>query len=338
MEIQKDYPLKNKNSFGVPASAKYFAEIETIEQLIVLLKNPELKNESKLILGGGSNILLTKDFEGIVIANRIKGIKILSENDDEVIISSGGGVVWDDLVEFTVARNFGGLENLTLIPGTVGAAPIQNIGAYGVELKDTFVSLKAMELSSFELREFQREDCNFGYRDSVFKQKYKGKYFIYEVTFRLKKNPELNISYKSLKEEFEKIENLDPTVRIISEIVKKIRTSKLPDPKILGNAGSFFKNPELNKEEFEVLKTQYEDLPFYKIDDDIFKVPAGWLIEKCGLRGFRDGNVGTYPNQALVIVNYGVNSGEEIKNFSKKIQQIVFDKFGVNLQSEVNII
>ncbi len=338
MEIQKDYPLKNKNSFGVPASAKYFAEIETIEQLIVLLKNPEFKNESKLILGGGSNILLTKDFEGIVIANRIKGIKILSENDDEVIISSGGGVVWDDLVEFTVARNFGGLENLTLIPGTVGAAPIQNIGAYGVELKDTFVSLKAMELSSFELREFQREDCNFGYRDSVFKQKYKGKYFIYEVTFRLKKNPELNISYKSLKEEFEKIENLDPTVRIISEIVKKIRTSKLPDPKILGNAGSFFKNPELNKEEFEVLKTQYEDLPFYKIDDDIFKVPAGWLIEKCGLRGFRDGNVGTYPNQALVIVNYGVNSGEEIKNFSKKIQQIVFDKFGVNLQSEVNII
>ncbi len=338
MEIQKDYPLKNKNSFGVPASAKYFAEIETIEQLIVLLKNPEFKNESKLILGGGSNILLTKDFEGIVIANRIKGIKILSENDDEVIISSGGGVVWDDLVEFTVARNFGGLENLTLIPGTVGAAPIQNIGAYGVELKDTFVSLKAMELSSFELREFQREDCNFGYRDSVFKQKYKGKYFIYEVTFRLKKNPELNISYKSLKEEFEKIENLDPTVRIISEIVKKIRTSKLPDPKILGNAGSFFKNPELNKEEFEVLKTQYEDLPFYKIDDDIFKVPAGWLIEKCGLRGFRDGNVGTYPNQALVIVNYGVNSGEEIKNFSKKIQEIVFDKFGVNLQSEVNII
>lgn len=338
MKIHKDYPLKYLNSFKVPASAKLFSEIYSIDNLKQLLENSLIKNERKLILGGGSNILFVNDFDGIVIANKIGGINIISETEDEVLISAGGGVVWDELVDFTVNRNLSGLENLSLIPGTVGAAPIQNIGAYGVELRESFVSLKALELSTRKVWEFTNEDCKFGYRNSIFKNEYKGKFFIFEVTFQLKKNPALNITYASLKDEFEKLKNSEPTVKLVSGLVKKIRRSKLPDPDELGNAGSFFKNPEVPKLKLEELKKNFEKIPFYKVDNEIYKVPAGWLIEKCGMRGFKLGKVGTYSQQALVLVNYGVKSGEEIKKFSEEIRKRVSDKFGIMLQTEVNII
>ncbi len=338
MKIQKEHPLKYLNSFNVPASARYFTEVEKIENLQQLLSESVFKENSHLILGGGSNILFSKNYNGLVILNKIGGINILMEDEENVLISAGGGEIWDDLVTFCINRNLGGIENLALIPGTVGAAPIQNIGAYGVELKDSFHSLKAISLKSGEEIEFNQSDCEFGYRDSIFKSKVKGEFFIYEVVLRLSKNPTLNISYSSLLEEFEISGEEKLNVILVSELVKQVRRSKLPEPSEIGNAGSFFKNPEVDELIWNQLQTEYPDLHFYKLENNSYKIPAGWLIEKCGLKGYRSGNVGTYPNQALVIVNYGAESGEEIIKFAEMIKSKVMEKFQIELKPEVNII
>ncbi|WP_194765799.1 UDP-N-acetylmuramate dehydrogenase [Tamlana sp. I1] len=337
MQIQENISLKPYNTFGIDAKAKHFvtvANISELEQVLTLKNYP-----NKLILGGGSNMLLTKDFDGLVIKMNLKGIEIVSEDETFVTVKAQAGEVWHDFVLWTIKHDFGGIENLSLIPGNVGTAPIQNIGAYGVELKDTFESCEAMAIDSKTLKTFEKNDCNFDYRNSIFKQEAKGKYIITSVNFKLtKSNHKLNIHYGAISSELEKEGIKTPTIQDISRAVITIRESKLPNPKLIGNCGSFFKNPVISIQEYEKLTKNFNDIPNYPVSDDTVKVPAGWLIEKAGFKGKQFGNYGVHKNQALVLVNYGGASGTDIYNLSELIQKTVKRLFGISIEAEVNIL
>jgi len=341
MQVQKDFSLKKYNTFGINATAKYFSTFFNTDELKSIIENN--KNITTImILGGGSNILFTQNYDGLVLKNEISGMNMINEDKNYVYVKAGGGVKWHNLVMFSVHQNLGGLENLSLIPGNVGASPMQNIGAYGVEIKDIFYELEAFHLKEKEAQKFSGDDCQFGYRDSVFKNKYKDQFAILNVTYRLRKDPDFNISYGALQGELEKMNITDLTVKAISDAVINIRTSKLPDPALIGNAGSFFKNPVISSYRLSEIHrlhvNEEKDVPFYKIDEEHFKIPAGWLIEKCGWKGYRKGDAGCYAKQALVLVNYGKASGKDIYDLSEEIKISVREKFGIDLEREVNIL
>ncbi|MFA5932383.1 MAG: UDP-N-acetylmuramate dehydrogenase [Candidatus Paceibacterota bacterium] len=340
MQIEKNYNLSKLNTFGINAKAKFFVEVKSEADLSELFSLPEFKENNKIFLGGGSNVLFVKDFDGFVVLNKLKGIETINENSEDVLVRSLGGESWHDLVLFSVNKGYWGIENLSLIPGTVGAAPMQNIGAYGAELKDTLLNVEAFEIETGMKRIFSKEECELGYRDSVFKNKLKGKYFISALTLKLSKKPAPNISYRILKDF---LENNPPAggeiknSKDISDAVVSIRNSKLPDPKILGNAGSFFKNVFVKKEQLTRLLSTYPIIPSFE-EEGIIKVPAGWLIEQSGWKGKRIGNVGVHDKQALVLVNYGGATGPEIVELANNIIASVKEKFGLDLVPEVNIV
>ena len=336
MEIQENVSLRPYNTFGFEATARYFVAITAVEQLQQLLSDPRWVATPKWILGGGSNVLLTRDVDALVIRNEIKGIEIVRQNDDQVLLRVGAGEDWHEFVLHCVEMGYGGAENLSLIPGTVGAAPMQNIGAYGVEIKDIFEELQAVETTTGALRTFDAAACAFGYRESVFKTSLKDKYIITSVTFRLQKKPVYNVSYGDIQKTLDEMDVLEPSVRTISEAVIKIRQSKLPDPAQIGNAGSFFKNPEIPKAQFEALKSNFPALPGYPVGDDKVKVPAGWLIEQAGWKGHRAGAVGIHDRQALVLVHHGGGVGQQVKELAAAVQASVMEKFGIRLTAEVN--
>ncbi|MCK8521850.1 UDP-N-acetylmuramate dehydrogenase [Aquimarina sp. D1M17] len=337
MKVEYNKSLKNYNTFGINVKAAEFVEITSEKQLKEVLSKPV--DKELFVLSGGSNMLLTRDLDAFVIHIAIKGITIKESNEDFVVITAKGGENWHDFVLHCIENNFGGLENLSLIPGYVGSAPIQNIGAYGVELKDTMVSCEAYELSSGKKHVFSNEECKFGYRNSIFKNEAKGKFIITSVTFKLsKKNHYLNTSYGAIEAALAEQNISNPTIQNISDAVIKIRKSKLPDPLEIGNSGSFFKNPVISKDHFMELQKEFQKIPSYQIDENSIKVPAGWLIEQCGFKGKRWGDAGVHKNQALVLVNYDNASGKEILEVSEKIKATVFDTFKIKLETEVNII
>ena len=341
MEIQKNISLKRYNTFGIDAAAEYFAAVHTVDELMEAIDHNKKRvtADGKLfILGGGSNILLTKDVEGLVIKNEINGIKKISEDADAVFIKAGAGVNWHEFVLFCLDNNYGGVENLALIPGSVGASPMQNIGAYGAEIKDVFHSLDALNVHEGDMVTFNKEDCAFGYRESVFKNKYRGIFAIASVTYRLSKFPVLNTSYGAIEEELKKLNVETPTIRAIAGAVMNIRRSKLPDPAVTGNAGSFFKNPEISLKQFKLLQPQHPGIIGYELPSGSVKLAAGWLIEQCGWKGYRVGDAGCHAKQALVLVNYGNATGKEIYALSDAIINSVEEKFGIQLQREVNIV
>ncbi|RYZ27904.1 MAG: UDP-N-acetylmuramate dehydrogenase [Chitinophagaceae bacterium] len=339
MQIREQISLKRYNTFGIDAKAEYFAEFKNAEELDELLQNPKIKDQnSKFILGGGSNILLTNNVKGAVLKNEILGIDVVNDDEEFVYIKSGAGENWHKLVMFCVENDFAGMENLSLIPGNVGASPMQNIGAYGVEIKDIFHTLEAYHIADKSIVKFNLQECEFGYRESIFKRKYKGEFVIMSVTYRLNKKPIFNTSYGAIQQELEAMGVKELTIKAISQVVINIRSSKLPDPKEVGNAGSFFKNPQVGKEQFLSLQKDHPSIPSFPFDDSHVKIPAGWLIEQCGWKGFRKGDAGCYSKQALVLVNYGTAKGQEIYRLSEEILQSVQAKFGVTLEREVNII
>ena len=335
--IIQNQSLKAYNTFGIDVNASYFAEFNKIETLSEVLASATFQQNKQLILGGGSNILFTKNFDGIVLHNLLKGISKVQVSEHDYHVSAAAGEVWHDLVLYAITNNLGGIENLSLIPGYVGASPMQNIGAYGVEIKDIFVSLKAMEVATGLIKTFTKEECAFGYRESFFKRAGKGKYIILEVTFQLSTKHQLNTSYGAIEQELAKM-NAEPNIKNISQAVINIRSSKLPNPKELGNAGSFFKNPTITIAHYETLKKQYLDLPGYPINAQNIKTAAGYLIEKCGLKGFRKEDAGVHQMQALVLVNYGKASGHQIFDLSSLVIEKVKENFGIELEREVNII
>ena len=333
--IQINKNLKEYNTFGISVKAEMFAVFSSIEELKQILS---FRNNKKLlVLGGGSNLLLTKDFDGLVIKNEIKRFEVIEETASEVIVESGAGENWHEFVLNCIDKGFGGIENLSLIPGSVGASPMQNIGAYGVEIKDVFESLSAYHIASGEIHYFDKTKCEFGYRESIFKNKVKGEYIILTVTFRLTKNPTINSSYGAINEQLKVMGIENPTIQELSAAVIAIRQSKLPDPKIIGNAGSFFKNPTVEIDLLEQIQKNYPDIPNYPALNGK-KLAAGWLIEKAGWKGRTFDNYGVHKLQALVLVNYGNCTGQEIFDLSSQIIQDVFDKFGVLLEREVNIL
>lgn len=337
MQIMRNFSLKKFNSFGIDVRADKFISIQEIDDLRKILRKSYASE--LFILGGGSNMLLTEDIHKTVVHIALKGKKIISETEDEVIVEAKAGENWHEFTLWTLNQNFGGLENLSLIPGNVGTSPIQNIGAYGVELKDTFQSCYALNVQTLEEKEFSKYECEFGYRNSVFKNQVKDQYIITSVRFRLtKRNHKLHIDYGSIKAQLQHDNISEPTIQDISKAVISIRKSKLPDPNKIGNSGSFFKNPVIDAKSFEKLQKQYENIPSFHISDNEVKVPAGWLIDQAGLKGYRDGDAGVHKNQALVLVNYGNASGEDILMLSRKVQDTVLSKFGVQLEAEVNII
>ena len=337
MIIERNKCLKAYNTFGISATAKYFCEINSLEDLAEALRLEEYPR--KFIISGGSNMLLTGDVNALVLHINLKGITIISEDNDHVTLRVMAGENWHEMVLWTLDHNYGGLENMSLIPGNTGTAPIQNIGAYGVELKDSFISCEAMQINSQEIKTFSKKACQFGYRDSYFKNAGKGQYVITSVNFKLtKKNHTLNTSYGAIEAALEAQNIDDPTIKDISNAVIAIRRSKLPDPAELGNSGSFFKNPVISKIEFNHFHENHADAPFYKISENAYKVPAGWLIEQCGYKGKRFGDAGVHKNQALVIVNYDKATGAEILDLAKTIMASVEEKFGIKIKPEVNII
>jgi UDP-N-acetylmuramate dehydrogenase len=337
LQIQQNISLKNFNTFGVEANARYFVEINHEDDLVELFMDPQWLQMPLLVLGGGSNMLLLGDFAGLVIRINIRGFEHRINHND-VFIEAGGGEVWNDLVNFCVAREYAGLENLSLIPGSVGASPIQNIGAYGVELKDVFHSCKAFEIASGTFKTFTKEDCKFGYRESVFKTELAGQYIITSVKFQLSLIPNLNINYGAIGQELTARHIIEPTIKDVSQVVSHIRVSKLPDPSTIGNAGSFFKNPVITAEEFTPIQAKFPDIVNYPAGEGHIKLAAGWLIEQCGWKGKVVGHTGTWKNQALVLVNHGGATGAEVYSLSSQIIDSVYTKFGVTLQREVNII
>ena len=336
MQIQENISLLPFNTFRIAVNAKYFVEVKTIVELQSVLASDICKQNELLVLGGGSNLLLTKDFEGLVIRLGIKGITVC-EQDGEVFVEAGAAEVWNDFVLYCVAQNFAGLENLTLIPGTVGASPVQNIGAYGVEIKDTFHSLLAVEIATGEVKVFDQAACKFDYRESVFKSELKNKYIIVSVVFKLQKNAALKLSYGAIQEELKNRGIINPSIKDVSDVVAAIRVAKLPDPSTIGNSGSFFKNPIVSAAVFQQLLLQFPAIVHFPLADGQEKLAAGWLIEQCGWKGKQIGNAGTWKNQALVLVKCGGASGKEIYDFSELIIQSVKAKFGVVLAREVNI-
>ena len=338
MEIQRKFSLKNYNTFGVEVAAEYFVEVNSLAELQNAIDFSTKEKVDLLILGGGSNILFTKDYKGLVIQLNLRGIQEELCSEEEVIVTSQAGENWHEFVQFCLHRNYGGVENLSLIPGNVGTSPMQNIGAYGTEIKDTFLKCKVLNLETLKTEEFDRARCNFGYRESIFKREAKGKYIILEVSFLLSRQDHLiKTEYGAIGEQLEKMGIEIPTIQEVSNAVIAIRKSKLPDPKLLGNAGSFFKNPSITKKEFENVREKFSQLPNYP-NQDLVKIPAGWLIEQCGWRGKQIGNVASHHLQALVLVNAtGKATGEEIYNFSSMIIKSVEGKFGITLEREVNI-
>ncbi|TDD76055.1 UDP-N-acetylmuramate dehydrogenase [Flavobacterium caseinilyticum] len=337
MEILHNFSLKKYNTFGIEAKAKQFVAVHSNAELKTILK--EHKSYRKFILGGGSNMLLTKDIDALVIHIDLKGKKIIEENEEFVWVESQAGESWHAFVLWTIDQNFGGLENMSLIPGNVGTTPVQNIGAYGTEIKDTFVSCEAITIENQEVKTFLKEECHFGYRESIFKNEAKDQYIITSVVFKLtKKNHKINTSYGDITSELEKNNISNPTLKEVSNAVIAIRQSKLPDPKELGNSGSFFKNPILLKSDFEKIHQQFPEMKYYNVSETEVKVPAGWLIEQAGFKGKRFGDAGIHINQALVLVNYGNATGQDILNVSKNIQQTIFKTFGIHIEAEVNVI
>lgn len=362
MQVQENFSLKKYNTFSIDVLAKYFATFNTVDEINELLEfkklstipekigtgNHQRKNRdrqpSTLILGGGSNILFTKNFNGLVLKNEIKGIEIVKEDDNYVYLKAGAGENWHQFVTYCINNNLAGVENLSLIPGNVGASPMQNIGAYGGEIKDVFHSLEAFHLKEKKVETFNLNDCAFGYRESVFKKKYKNQFVITSVTFRVNKKPVFNTSYGAIEQELEKMDIKDISIKDISAAVINIRSSKLPNPAEIGNAGSFFKNPEIDKSSFDILHAAFPGIVGYALPNGKVKLAAGWLIEQCGpendisWKGYRKGDAGCHAKQALVLVNYGNAKGEEIYLLSEKIIKSVKEKFGITLEREVNII
>ena len=334
--IQKNVNLKPYNTFGLSANASSFAAFKSIEELDQLLKND--RKQAILILGGGSNLLLTQDVDSLVLRNELKGITVLSESESHVTIKSMAGEVWHDLVLFCISKNYGGIENMSLIPGSVGAAPMQNIGAYGAEIKDVFQELEAYEIASGKIHTFKNSDCEFGYRESVFKRKLKGQFIIVSVTLVLSKAPKVNTSYGDIEQRLRDLNIANPGIKEVSDAVIHIRQTKLPDPAKIGNSGSFFKNPVIPKKQFESLKVKFPSIASYPIDENHVKLAAGWLIDQAGWKGKTIGNYGVHKNQALVLVNYGGANGQDIYQLSEDILNSVKDIYGVELEREVNVI
>lgn len=338
MEILRDRSLKPYNTFSIDATARYFATFKDLAQLQESLDCQLPGADRQLILGGGSNILLTKDFDGLVLKNEIVGVEVVKEDEEHVYIKTGAGENWHRFVMHCVEHGFAGIENMALIPGSNGASPMQNIGAYGVEIKDVFHELEAWHKHDRSLVTFSLPECAFGYRESVFKNKYKGQFVITSVTYRLNKKPVFNTSYGAIQQELEKMGVQELSIRDVAQAVINIRSSKLPDPKVTGNAGSFFKNPTVSNEQFAGLKKMHPDIVAFPFGDTQTKLAAGWLIEQCGWKGYRKGDAGCYAKQALVLVNYGSAKGAEIYQLSEEILQSVQSKFGVTLEREVNLI
>ena len=338
MLIEENFSLKPCNTFGLDVIANMKASIEHPDDLGELYRSDRYKTIKKMVLGGGSNVLFTRNFLGMVLKMEIKGVDVLEEGDESILVSFGAGESWHQCVMWAVENGYGGIENLSLIPGTIGAAPMQNIGAYGVELKEVFHSLEAYEIKTGKIVRFYNEDCKFGYRYSVFKGAQRDKYIITRVNLRLSKKPDFNISYGAIKETLESMGVEELTLKAVSQAVINIRQSKLPDPAQIGNAGSFFKNPVVDNGYFDSLRAAFEDIPGYRLDEEFTKVPAAWLIDQCGWKGKRLGNVGVHDKQALVLVNHGGGKGREIVSLSKDIQKSVQGTFGIQLDTEVNII
>ena len=337
LSIKSNFPLDNYNTFNISASTKLFFEFENENSLREILDNEKYENENLLILGGGSNILFSKNFEGLILKNNILGINKILDTKDFVEVEVGAGENWHEFVLWSVKKNLSGIENLALIPGLVGASPIQNIGAYGVEVKDTITTVKYYEIASRKTIIINNKDCNFQYRNSIFKNQLKNKIIILQVNFKLYKKAQNITKYGAIKSELESLKS-KPSPKSICQAVINIRTKKLPDPKKIGNSGSFFKNPIINNSKFKELQTRFPDLVAYKESETHMKIAAGWLIEKAGWKGFKDKSIGVYEKQALVLVNYGGGTGKEIIELSKKIQKSVFNKFNIEILPEVNII
>jgi UDP-N-acetylmuramate dehydrogenase len=340
--IQENILIKEYNAFGISVYANLFAKFNSVSGLSELIEfnkpqtpNPKLRT---LILGGGSNILFTKNFEGLVLKNEIKGIKTIKEDEHHIYVNVGAGENWHQFVLHCIKNGWAGVENLSLIPGNVGASPMQNIGAYGVEIKDVFYSLEAYHIRDKKMVNFTLNDCEFGYRESIFKKKFKDEFVITDVTYRLNRIPAFNITYGAISQELEKMGVKDLNLQAVSEAVINIRSSKLPDPAVIGNAGSFFKNPEIQNSKFKSLKEKYPEIVGYDLPNGNIKLAAGWLIEQAGWKGYRKGDAGCHEKQALVLVNYGNAAGSEIFELSEKILNSVREKFGVELEREVNIV
>ncbi len=337
LQIQENISLKNFNTFGINAKARWFIEISHEEELTELFSDTQWLKTKQLVLGGGSNMLFVNNFEGLVIRINIRGIEHRI-NHEEVFVDAGAGELWNDLVNYCVLRDYAGMENLSLIPGSVGASPVQNIGAYGVELKDVFYTCRVFEIATGAFKTFSKDDCHFEYRESIFKNEFKGKYIIVSVKFKLSTAAALNLKYGAIQDKLNHRKIINPSLRDVSQVVSQIRVFKLPDPATIGNAGSFFKNPLISKHQYEALIEKFPLLVHYPAGDNQVKLAAGWLIEQCGWKGKIVGQTGTWHNQALVLVNHGGATGEEVYNFSSQIIDSVYTKFGVKLQREVNII
>lgn len=338
MQIQSGQSLKNYNTFHIDISAKYFTEVDTVADIQELVKDKRFVNEKHFILGSGSNVLFTKDFDGIIVKNSIKGIRQVYEDEHYVRFKAAGGETWHQFVLYCVNRNLGGIENLSLIPGEVGATPIQNIGAYGTEVNTIIDEVEVIELASGNVSTLSYAECEFGYRDSIFKNRYKDKFMVTAVTYRLSKKPHFKVSYGDIEKMLAEMGVKELSVKAISDAVIAIRSSKLPDPIKLGNAGSFFKNPAIEKKIFEQLLLSHHGMPHYPFKDGLVKVPAGWLIEQCGWKGKRVGHTGAHEHHALVLVNYGGASGREIYSLALEIQKSVQERFGITIEPEVNIV
>jgi UDP-N-acetylmuramate dehydrogenase len=338
MQIQENFSLRKLNTFGLESTAAFFAEVDSIEALTQILLDPVWKGRPKFILGGGSNVLFTQNIDALVIHPAIKGIDKVKEDENHIWLKVGAGEGWHSFVMHCVENGYAGVENLSLIPGTVGAAPMQNIGAYGIEIKDVVESVEAVALENGQVRVFSKEECAFGYRESIFKKDLKGQYVVTGVTFVLNKKPSLHVGYGDVQKTLSEMNVINPTIKDVSEAVIKIRRSKLPDPAEIGNAGSFFKNPEIPAEKFNVLKNEFPAMPGYTVNAETIKVPAGWLIEQAGWKGYRDGAIGVHEKQALVLVNYGGGNGNDIRELAAKIQASVESKFDIRLSPEVNFI
>ncbi|MFZ4705521.1 MAG: UDP-N-acetylmuramate dehydrogenase [Bacteroidales bacterium] len=338
LEISHNQSLKPYNTFGIDVRARLFCEIIAEKQLNELMQEPEFDRYPLLLLGGGSNILFTDDVDGLVVKISTKGRKIISENSETVLVRAEAGENWDDFVAWSLEQGFSGLENLSLIPGNVGSSPIQNIGAYGVELKDRVEEVEIIYLANANRQILQNKDCRFGYRDSIFKHELKGKAVIIAVTFKLRKSPELYLEYGAISRELAEMGIQHSAPVDVRDAVCRIRRNKLPDPTVLGNAGSFFKNPTISAVAFAHLSGKFSDIPSFHQEKGTFKLAAGWLIEQCGWKGARHGDVGVHSSQALVLVNYGTATGNQILKLANEIQESVAMKFGVELEMEVNIL
>ena len=337
MNIQHNYPLLAHNTFGMDVEASVFVEYESVTELKEILLHQLCPEGKWLHIGGGSNLLFTGDFDGMILHSAIKGFEVVSENEDEVLVRAGAGEVWDDFVAYTVEKGWYGAENLSLIPGEVGASAVQNIGAYGVEAKDLIVKVDTLEVETGKERVFGNEECGYAYRESVFKHALKGKYIVTHVTYRLSKHPSYRLDYGNVRAELEK-RGCELTLENVRQTIIDIRESKLPDPKVQGNAGSFFMNPIVPRPLFEELLGKYPSMPFYEVDAERVKIPAAWMIDQCGWKGKQLGRAGVHNKQALVLVNCGGATGQEIIALSEEIQRSVLDKFGVRISPEVNFI